>query len=111
MMPIISPDFSPRLKPEIDISVKDVDDAALREAARDFETAFISQMLTFSGLGDALTIGGGEDVSAFASFYIESLAGKISDNGGFGLTEHFYKNLLSQKDKVSGDTYVNTRKL
>jgi len=69
-------------------------DAAKRDAAQAFETAFIAQMLTFSGLDKALTLGGGEEMSAFTSFYIESLAQDISDGGGFGLADNFYKQLV-----------------
>ena len=45
-------------------------ESEMRQAAQDFEASFIAQMLTFSGLGEALTAGGGEEVSAFTSFYI-----------------------------------------
>lgn len=73
-------------------------EAEIHQAASDFETAFIAQMLTFSGLDKALTLGGGEDVSAFSSFYIESLAAQISDEGGFGLAEKFYTQLAKSGD-------------
>ena len=69
-------------------------EAELRVAAQDFEAAYIAQMLTFSGLDKALTAGGGEEVSAFTSFYIESFADQIAENGGFGLAENFYNRLL-----------------
>lgn len=68
----------------------DSGDDAIRQAARDFEASYIAQMLTFSGLDKALTMGGGGDMSAFTSFYIESFAEQIADNGGFGLAEKFY---------------------
>ena len=67
---------------------------AIQEAAHDFEAAFITQMLTFSGLGKALTTGGGEAMSAFTGFYIESFAEQMTEAGGLGLAERFYTNLL-----------------
>jgi len=67
---------------------------AIKKSAKDFETAFITQMLTFSGLGDALTIGGGEAASAFSSFYLESVAEDIVEAGGFGLADKFYEKLM-----------------
>jgi Rod binding domain-containing protein len=66
----------------------------LRQSAQDFEAAYIAQMLTFSGLDKALTSGGGEEVAAFTSFYIESFADQIAEKGGFGLAENFYERLL-----------------
>jgi len=59
------------------------EDPAIRAAAEDFEAAFISQMLKFSGLGKALTTGGGEDVAAFTDFYIQNYAEKIVESGNF----------------------------
>ena len=67
---------------------------SIREAAHDFEAAFITQMLTFSGLGKALTTGGGEIMSAFTGFYIESFAEQMTEAGGLGLAERFYTDLL-----------------
>ena len=60
-------------------SDSDVSKDAIRKSAQDFEAAFLTQMLTFSGLGKALTAGGGEDMAAFTGFYIESLAEKITE--------------------------------
>ncbi len=68
-------------------------EAGLRKSAQEFEAAFIGQMLTFSGLDKALMSGGGEDVSAFTSFYIESFSEQIAEKGGFGLAESFYDRL------------------
>ena len=76
------------------------DDAALRQAAQDFEATYIAQMLTFSGLDKALTAGGGDDMSAFTSFYIQSFAENIAENGGFGLADSFY----DQMKLMSGGT-------
>jgi len=60
-------------------------------------------MLTFSGLDKALTAGGGDDMAAFTSFYIESFADQMAEKGGFGLAEKFYDRIiklseLSQKN-------------
>ena len=77
-------------------SVESARDAELRKSAQDFEAAFIGQMLKFSGLGDALVKGGGEDVAAFTDFYIEKFAEELSENGGLGLQEKFYQKLKLQ---------------
>lgn len=77
--------------------INERNDPELREAAEDFEAAFISQMLKFSGLGEALTKGGGEDVSAFTDFYIDNYAEKIVEKGGFGLADKFYDKLAAKQ--------------
>jgi len=81
-------------------------DTAIRAAAHDFEAAFLTQMLTFSGLGDALTLGGGEASSAFAGFYIESLAEKMTEAGGLGLADRFYVE-LQQLSNSKNEENVN----
>ena len=82
-------------------SMESVKEAELRSAAKDFEAAFIGQMLKFSGLGDALVKGGGEDVAAFTDFYIEKFAEELSDNGGLGLQDKFYQKLKSQSGLIN----------
>lgn len=79
-------------------------DPEVSKAAKDFETAFIAQMLKFSGLAEAITTGGGEDVAAFTDFYIQSFAEEISDTGGFGLAEQFYDKLIlkAREGAISG---------
>jgi len=77
---------------------------AMRASAHDFEAAFLTQMLTFSGLGDALTLGGGEASSAFAGFYIESLAEKMTEAGGLGLADRFYVELQQLSNLKNGET-------
>ncbi len=90
-------------KPAVDKAAIDQD--AMAKAAQEFEASYIAQMLTFSGLGKALTTGGGEDMSAFTSFYIQSFAEKIAENGGFGLAEKFYDR-MAKISGVSGDVNV-----
>lgn len=82
----------------------DISKDAIRKSAQDFEAAFLTQMLTFSGLGKALTTGGGEDMAAFTGFYIESLAEKITEAGGLGLAERFYQKLLQTSELEDRET-------
>lgn len=69
------------------------DEEALKGAAADFEAAFIAQMLTHSGLADALTSGEGKMASAFGSFFVEELATEMAAMGGIGLADSIYKQL------------------
>jgi len=66
-------------------------------SAKEFETAFIAQMLQYSGLADALTSSGGEDMQSFSQFYLEALAKKISDNGGLGIAEKIYTHIKNKE--------------
>lgn len=70
----------------------------IKAAAIAFEASFIAQMLTFSGLDKALTAGGGDDMAAFTSFYIQSFAEEIAENGGFGLADKFYNRMVALSD-------------
>ena len=71
----------------------DADKAALKAVAKDFEAAFIAQMLTHSGLAESLTSGEGKMASAFGSFYVEQLAERMADQGGIGMADSIYKQL------------------
>lgn len=83
----------------------------LRQKAVEFEAVFIGQMLKFSGLDKALTMGGGEEVSAFTGFYIDQYADKIAQKGGFGLADKIYEQ-MSRLDKTQkGDASVKLDKL
>lgn len=73
------------------------------ETAKEFEASFIAQMLTYSGLAEALTSSGGEDVASFSQFYIESIAKDLTDNGGFGLAEKIYEHIEKKMEGSNGD--------
>ena len=68
-------------------------DEDLSRAAKEFEAAFIGQMLTFSGVGKALVSGEGKMASAFTGFFVEALAADLAETGAFGLAEQFYEKL------------------
>lgn len=76
--------------------------AALKASAKDFETAFIAQMLTHSGLAESMTSGEGKMAAAFGSFYVEQLAERMSDQGGFGMADSIYRQLDRYTD--AGET-------
>lgn len=80
----------------------DADKAALKAVAKDFEAAFIAQMLTHSGLAESLTSGEGKMASAFGSFYVEQLAERMADQGGIGMADSIYKQLERYGD--AGET-------
>ena len=81
------------VKPALASVETDADKAALKAVAKDFEAAFIAQMLTHSGLAESLTSGEGKMASAFGSFYVEQLAERMADQGGIGMADSIYKQL------------------
>lgn len=78
------------------------DKDALKAVAKDFETAFIAQMLTHSGLAESLTSGEGKMAAAFGSFYVEQLAERMADQGGIGMADSIYKQL--ERYDTAGET-------
>ena len=83
------------------------DEARLREAAKRFEQSFIAQMLTYSGLADSLTSGDGKGAEAFTTFYIDQLAERLSDQGGFGLADTIYKRLAVYQDRSNAPPEID----
>lgn len=71
----------------------------LKEKAQEFEAIFVAQMLKYSGLTEALTQNGGKDMAAFSDFYVQSVAGEIVQQDGFGLAEKFYETLLKKQNQ------------
>lgn len=71
-----------------------VEPVALRAAARDFESAFIAEMLKTAGFGKATGgLGAGPGQEAFSGFLREAVAERITARGGFGLSEGIYRAL------------------
>lgn len=84
------------------VAAGEQDKDALTAVARDFEAAFIAQMLTHSGLAESLTSGEGKMAAAFGSFYVEQLAERMADQGGIGMAESIYKQL--ERYEAAGET-------
>lgn len=69
----------------------------LREKSKDLETAFLSEMLSHTGLDQAQSMGeGGDGAQQYASFIREEYARAIVDHGGIGLAETIFKALISK---------------
>ena len=68
-------------------------DAALRQAAKEFEATFIAEMLTYAGFDKALSSRAGFGGEAFSRLLIESYAADISESGSFGLADKIYNQL------------------
>lgn len=75
------------------------DQPALRRLAAEMETAFLSEMLGYAGLGqhdDAF--GGGIGEEQFSSFLREEQAGLMVRSGGIGLAESLFRAMGGEAD-------------
>ncbi len=69
-------------------------DAELRQAARDFETVYLTEMLTTMGVArEPEAFGGGFAAEAFQSLLNEAYAERIVGRGGTGIAELVYRQL------------------
>jgi Rod binding domain-containing protein len=78
----------------IEQPVAGTNDAGLRQAARDFETVYLTEMLTRMGVArEPDAFGGGFGAEAFQSLLNEAYAERIVGRGGTGLAEMVYRQL------------------
>lgn len=71
----------------------------LRLAAENLETAFLSEMLKASGLGESSgSFGGGIGEEQFASFLRDAQAREMVRSGGIGLAEVIHRALMAGSD-------------
>ncbi len=71
-------------------------DAALRKKAAEFESIFITEMLSHAGFDKALSENSGHGGEAFSRMLVESYAEQLSDKGGFGLADQIYRQLKGE---------------
>ena len=79
--------------------------AVLMQKAKELETAFLSEMLSFSGLGTVSTeFGGGVGEDQFSSFLRQEQARLMVERGGIGLARTIFESLVSQSGGAKNDT-------
>lgn len=95
LTPLPQPNLQTKTAPSSEAATAQTtgDETSMKQVAQNFEAAFIAQMLTHSGLADAMTSGEGKMASAFGSFYIEELATQMAGDGGLGLADSIYSQL------------------
>lgn len=73
--------------------------AILMEKAKALEATFLSEMLSYAGLGSAEgSFSGGVGEEQFSSFLREAQAKAIVDHGGIGLAENLFKSLVKHDE-------------
>ena len=74
-------------------------DAALKNASRELEAQFLSEMLKSAGLGEAPeAFGGGAGEEQFSSFLRMEQARAIAETGGIGLAEAIFHALKERQN-------------
>ena len=78
-------------------------DAKLRRAANEFETQFLSQMLTpmFETVETDPMFGGGHGEEMFRSLLVNEYGKQMSARGGFGIADSVYRELLRAQEASS----------
>ena len=73
---------------------------ALREAAKDLESAFLSEMLKHANFGAAReSFGGGAGEDHFADVLVKEHARAMVEAGGIGLAESIFNSLVENTDE------------
>lgn len=75
-------------------------DTKLRRAANDFETQFVSQMLTpmFDTVEVDPMFGGGHGEEMFRSLLVNEYGKQMTTRGGFGIADSVYRELLRAQE-------------
>ena len=60
---------------------------ASEESKLQFEKLLWAELLTHTGLEDALTLGGGQGASMFARYFVEAIAADIAEQHPLGLLD------------------------
>lgn len=96
MIPLVSP-------PALSSAAPGDRDLALMHTAKELETAFLSEMLSFSGLGEVSEgFGGGAGEEQFASFLRAEQARLMVEQGGVGLAAMIFDQLKSATEAGNG---------
>ncbi len=78
-----------------------VNEGAMK-AAKEFESVFITNMLEnmYTGIEAEEPFGGGHAEKIYRSMQIAEYGKEISKNGGLGLSDHIYRELLATQEGV-----------
>ena len=94
------------VKASLDAIKDGSDEKAARNAAEQFEAVFISQFLApiFDTVPTDGPFGGGHAESVYRGFMVEEIGKTIAKNGGFGIADSVYNEIL--KLQSGGDPIV-----
>ena len=74
--------------------------AAIRKAAKEFESVYLSQMMApmFDGLGEDELFGGGPSAQVYRSMLVQEYGKAIARSGGIGIAEAVERELLQLQE-------------
>jgi Rod binding domain-containing protein len=74
--------------------------AKAREQAQDFEAVFLNQMFSqmFTAMDGDGPFGGGKTTGIWRSFLTDEYAKTFARNGGVGIADHVYRELIRQQE-------------
>jgi Rod binding domain-containing protein len=77
------------------------DPTALKTAAQNFESVFLSQMFSqmFKDVGTDTVFGGGQGEEMFRSLLLDEYAKQVAKRGGLGIGDAVMRTLISQQEK------------
>jgi Rod binding domain-containing protein len=73
------------------------EEARARKTARDFEAAFIAEMLAHAGFAKSLAGDSGFGGESFSRFLLDAYADKLADKGGFGVADAVYQSIREKR--------------
>lgn len=74
--------------------------AAIRKAAQEFESVFLSQMMApmFEGLGEGDLFGGGSSAKIYRSMMVQEYGKAIARSGGIGIADSVEREILKLQE-------------
>lgn len=77
--------------------------AKAREQAQDFEAMFLNQMFgqMFTAMDGEGPFGGGKAIGIWRSFLTDEYAKTFAKNGGVGIADHVYRELMRQQETAA----------
>ncbi len=94
-----------------DLGVNAKDNKAAWEAAKNFESIFVQQMLEhmWSGIKTDGPFGGGQGEAMFRSLRNEEYAKQLTGQGGIGIAENIYQEILKMQEITVNDPAEGAR--
>lgn len=97
-MDALSPSTTQQLRPQGQPAAQD----PIRQKAEEFEAVFLNVMLAsaFEGVGDDDEFSG-QGADTWRSMQVEQFAKAISENGGIGIADQIYTELLQLQEQAN----------
>lgn len=90
-------------QPGLKLPAGNLDEAAARTAAKDFEAMFLTQMLKpmFEGIKTDGPFGGGQSEEIYRSLMVQEYGRVLSEQGGIGLADNITREILRMQEAAN----------